>query len=99
MCRSHVPDEKAVERDLPDLTLFILGTGVRIGEALAVLCHQVDFDSGCVEVTHTLIRVKGKGLVRKKTKSRAGERLLKLPLSSPAVSPAGRRIGRLEFRR
>lgn len=70
---------------MPDLCLFMAGTGVRIGESLAVLWEQVDFDAGCVEVTHTVVRVKGKGLIRKKTKSRAGERLLALPASVLAM--------------
>jgi integrase len=72
-------DPAVVRKDLPDLTRFLLSTGVRIGEALAVLWSQVDFDAGTVEVTHTVIRIKGEGLIRKKTKTRAGERLLPLP--------------------
>ena len=39
-------DEKARRRDLPDLVFFMLATGVRIGEALAVIWSQVDFDAG-----------------------------------------------------
>jgi integrase len=78
-------DEKAVRKDLPDLTLFMLATGVRIGEALAVMWDQVDFDGAEVEITHTVIRVKGQGLLRKPTKSRAGERLLGLPTIALAV--------------
>jgi integrase len=72
-------DPVAVRKDLPDLTAFMLATGVRIGEALAVLWSQVDFDAATVEVTHTVIRVKGEGLLRKQAKTRAGERLLPLP--------------------
>jgi integrase len=68
-----------VKKDLPDLTRFLLATGVRIGEALALLWSQVDFAAGAVEVTHTVIRIKGEGLIRKRTKTRAGERLLPLP--------------------
>lgn len=34
-----------------------------------------------MEVTHTVVRVKGRGLLRKKAKSRAGERLLALSVS------------------
>ncbi|MFD7159052.1 tyrosine-type recombinase/integrase [Kribbella sp. NPDC059898] len=37
-------DEQAVQADLPDLTTFMLSTGVRIGESLAVLWHQVDLE-------------------------------------------------------
>jgi integrase len=72
-------DRSAVVADLPDLSTFMLATGVRIGEALAVLGHQVNFAAGEVEITHQIIRVKGEGLVRIRTKSRAGERVLKAP--------------------
>jgi len=78
-------NEKAVARDLPDLSLFMMGTGVRIGEALAVLGGQVDVEAAEVEITHTIIRVKGRGLIRKKTKSQAGERVLRLPASVVAM--------------
>jgi integrase len=72
-------DEHAVAADLPDLVTFMLGTGVRIGEALAVLWHQVNLDAGTVEITHTIARPPGEGLIRKTTKSRTGERVLSLP--------------------
>ena len=72
-------DAKAVERDLPDLVCFMLATGVRIGEALAVLWSEVDLDAELVHITSTILRVKGVGLVRKPTKSRSGKRVLLLP--------------------
>ena len=78
-------DEKARRRDLPDLVFFMLATGVRIGEALAVVWSQVDFEAGTVQITSTLVRVKGEGLLRKGTKSRAGERTLPLPASAVAM--------------
>jgi len=78
-------DEKARRRDLPDMVFFMLATGVRIGEALAVVWSQVDFEAGTVKITSTLIRVKGEGLLRKATKSRAGERTLPLPVSAVAM--------------
>lgn len=78
-------DEKARRRDLPDLVFFMLATGVRIGEALAVVWSQVDFEAGTVRITSTLVRVKGEGLLRKGTKSRAGERTLPLPASAVAL--------------
>ncbi len=55
--KSLAADERAVQADLPDLVTFMLGTGVRIGEALAVLWHQVDLEAGTVEITHTIARV------------------------------------------
>jgi integrase len=72
-------DELAVRRDLPDLTRFMLATGVRIGEALAVYWPDLDLKARTVAVDHTIIRVKRRGLVRKSTKSEAGERTLALP--------------------
>lgn len=69
----------AVRKDLPDLMRFLLATGVRIGEALAVRWADVDLEAGLVLVEATVIRVKGKGLVRKATKSDASERTLRLP--------------------
>ncbi len=78
-------DEFAVRKDLPDLTLFMLATGCRIGEALAVLWEQIDVERGMVEITHTIVRVKGEGLFRKVTKSRSGLRSLLIPPSVTAV--------------
>lgn len=72
-------DEAAVRADLPDLVTFMLGTGVRIGEALAIDWCQVDLDAGTVDITHTIVRVKGEGLLRKPPKSAAGDRKLGLP--------------------
>jgi integrase len=80
LLRKHLAtNEHAVHADLPDLVTYMLGTGVRIGEALAVLWSQVDLEAGTVEITSTIVRVKGQGLLRKRTKSRAGQRLLHLP--------------------
>jgi integrase len=78
-------DEKARRRDLPELVFFMLSTGVRIGEALAAVWSEVDFEAGTVQITSTLVRVKGEGLLRKGTKSRAGERTLPLPRSTVAM--------------
>ncbi|MET9268085.1 helix-turn-helix domain-containing protein [Kribbella sp. NPDC003557] len=91
--RSLAADGRAVEADLPDLTTFMLCTGVRIGEALAVHWHQVDLEAGTAEITHTIVRVKGQGLLRKGTKSRAGERLLHLPNWALAVLRARHAAG------
>jgi integrase len=72
-------DPKARRKDLPDLTAFLLATGCRIGEALAVVWSQVDLEAGVVEITHTIVRIKGEGLLRKSTKTSTGERVLQLP--------------------
>lgn len=78
-------DDTARGRDLPDFVFFMLATGVRIGEALAVLWSEIDFAAGTVQITSTIIRVKGEGLLRKDTKSAAGQRTLALPVSAVAV--------------
>jgi integrase len=78
-------DARSRRRDLPDLVFFMLATGTRIGEALAVVWSEVDLDAGTVEITNTLIRVKGEGLLRKQTKTLSGERTLVLPWSAAAV--------------
>ena len=85
LLRQLQADEKARRRDLPDLVFFMLATGVRIGEALAVVWSQVDWEAGTVQITSTLVRVRGEGLLRKGTKSRAGERELPLPPSAVSV--------------
>ena len=72
-------DSVAQRQDLVDFSAFLLATGLRIGEALAVTWSEVSLDRGLLTVTSTLIRVTGRGLVRKGTKSRAGQRQLLLP--------------------
>lgn len=72
-------NEKAVRWDIPALCRFMLATGARIGEALAVSWDEVDLDAGTVRIRYHLVptpdgirRVEG-------AKSAAGDRLLKLP--------------------
>lgn len=58
----------------------MIGTGVRIGEALAVEWADVDLDACTADISHTLFRLTGVGLVRKTTTEKAtGDRLLRLP--------------------
>ncbi len=73
-------DQKAIDRDLLDLVDLLSATGLRIGEALALVWDAVDFTAGTVEVRGTVIRIKGEGLVIKpEPKSEAGYRTLILP--------------------
>lgn len=57
-------DDKAIARDLPDLIHFLLGTGVRIGEAIAVQWCDLDLDAGKIAIVANIVRVKGVGLIR-----------------------------------
>lgn len=72
-------NEYALRKDLPDLVRFLLATGVRLGEALAFTWHDVDLAAGVVMIEGTVVWVKGRGLVRKTTKSSTSMRTLRLP--------------------
>ncbi|MEV6639625.1 tyrosine-type recombinase/integrase [Amycolatopsis sp. NPDC051371] len=51
--------------DLPDLMEVMLASGVRIGEALAILGSDIEPDRKTVAATHHIIRVAGSGLMRR----------------------------------
>lgn len=72
-------DDQTVDRDLPGLVATMLATGLRLGEACAVLWRCVDLDAATLTVEATVVRVKGRGLLRKSTKTTAGDRILQLP--------------------
>jgi integrase len=73
-------DEKAIERDVPDLIGMLVATGMRIGEATALMWADVDLETRTVNVVATVVRLKGTGVFRKEeTKSDAGHRRLELP--------------------
>lgn len=74
------PDvETIARRALGDLSRFMLATGVRVGEALAVGWDDVDLEAGTVHVCHHLVPVDGRGLVRMPGTKRGEGRLLRLP--------------------
>ncbi|MBG6098316.1 tyrosine-type recombinase/integrase [Nocardioides luteus] len=66
-------------KDYPDLARFMLATGVRIGEALAVTWADLDLAAGTVKIEHTAYRVTGKGVVLRKVKSVTSDRALLIP--------------------
>lgn len=84
--------EAARRHDLPDLVDFMLGTGVRVGEALAVRWCDIDLDgipianpdgmlrlAPIATVTGNIVREKGKGLVRHAGKTAKAIRTFELP--------------------
>jgi integrase len=73
-------DEFARRWDLPDLTRFMLGTGLRLGEAVGVTWDDIDFDQRQLHVRRTIVRVGGHGMFAKPPKTAAGERLIQLPV-------------------
>ena len=48
----------------------MLATGLRLGEALGVTWADVDLAAGTVSVTRTIVRIKGRGLVANRVKSK-----------------------------
>jgi integrase len=57
----------------------MLGTGLRIGEALGVCWSDVDLDLGTLSVERTVVRIRGKGLQAKGLKTSTSARVLMLP--------------------
>lgn len=81
-------DKVAVGAVLPDLVDFMLGTGVRIGEALALRWADLDLGSevAIVTITGTVVRIAGQGLtIQDHPKTAAGRRRLMLPPFAVAV--------------
>lgn len=73
-------DKRAVDRGVPIIVDFMLGTGMRIGEALAVTWEALDLAGATVEIRATVVRKKGVGLIlQTKPKTRSGWRTLHLP--------------------
>lgn len=80
-------NERACALDIPDLVDWMLATGCRIGEALA-LRHGpnpdgkplLDFDANTWEVNATVVRVPKRGLmVQARPKTTAGWRVVAVP--------------------
>ncbi|MFI6681169.1 tyrosine-type recombinase/integrase [Kribbella sp. NPDC050470] len=66
--------------DVADLMEFLDGTGLRIGEALAVRAEVVDLEAGVIEVNATVVRLEGRGsVIQLRPKSEAGWRIIAVP--------------------
>jgi integrase len=73
-------DPTPVRLDLPDFVEFMLGTGVRIGEACAIREAVLDLNARTVHVNATVVRVNSAGLqIQPRTKTAGSERILHLP--------------------
>lgn len=77
---------RAAELDVPDLVDWMLATGARIGEALALRTGKadgrplLDLDAGTWEVNATAVRVPKQGMVvQSRTKTAAGWRIVAVP--------------------
>ncbi|WP_222193292.1 site-specific integrase [Modestobacter italicus] len=88
---------RAAELDLADLVDWMLATGARIGEAVALRMGEtagrplLDLDAGTWEVNATAVRVPNRGMVvQPRTKTAAGWRIIAVP--EFAVDMARRRL-------
>lgn len=72
-------DEFAQRHDLPELSRFMLATGLRIGEAVGVTWADLDLTAGVVQVQRTIVPIAGEGLIAKRVKSKESERGLIMP--------------------
>lgn len=80
LLKSLADNPEADRLDLPDLVEFMLGTGVRIGEACALRWSAVDLDAGTLLIDATLIRIPRQGLaIQDFPKTTAGRRTIALP--------------------
>ena len=68
-----------MEHDVPDLLAFLVASGCRIGEAIGLTWDSVDLPARTVTIDQTVVRLKGRGLAVKSTKTSAGVRTLILP--------------------
>jgi integrase len=73
-------DSQAVVQDVVDLTDFMFGTGLRIGEALGLAEDAVDLETGTLEVCQITVRLSGLGtILQPRPKTDAGWRIIALP--------------------
>lgn len=61
------------------LLLMVLTTGLRRGEVLALHWSDVDLEKGVLQVRRGLVWMRGRGLVEREPKTRAGWRKIALP--------------------
>lgn len=64
---------------LRPLLVFLLGTGLRIGEALALTFDDIDFTEQTVSVSKNVVFIDGKRIEQETPKSAAGVRVVPVP--------------------
>lgn len=79
VCTLLATMDNDASRELAEMTRFMLGTGVRIGEMLAVRWEDVNLETGQCAILGNVVREKGKGVVRHEGKTSNAIRLLTLP--------------------
>jgi integrase len=73
-------DRRTIDRDIPDMVDCMLITGLRLGEILAITWPDVDLAQGTIRTGGVVMRVRGEGLVIRRTdNSKIKTRTLVLP--------------------
>lgn len=67
------------QKDLRDPVILLAATGVRRGELLALRWEDIDLDNRVAVVSGSIVRLKGKGLVRQDTTKAGNARSVALP--------------------
>lgn len=75
--RTYTPTR--IHPDLPDLVLWMLGTSLRIGQAIAVHWPWIDLEEATAAVGPNVIRVTGQGLMLNRGTTKTKEQVLGLP--------------------
>jgi integrase len=78
-------DEVSYRFDIPDLVRFMLATGARIGEVIAIQDDAIDWHGETVAIRANIVRVKQVGLVRHEGKTFSAQRVLPLPVFALAM--------------
>lgn len=94
-------------RSIEPLFLFLLSTGLRVGEALALTSSDFDFEKGTVSVSKNVVFLNGKKIVQDSPKTSAGFRTVPVPPNvldllrgkSGEIFPTTYNAVRLTFRR
>ena len=79
------------QKDLRDPVILLAATGLRRGELLALRWEDIDLDNRVAVVSGSIVRLKGKGLVRQDTTKGGGAR--SVPLPQFAIEALHRRKG------
>ena len=77
--------DAARSTDLYDVVFVALGTGLRLGEILAVRWSDYDADEGSLQIVRSLAYLTGKGLTFTPTKTHRSDRALRLSAETIAV--------------
>ena len=97
--RERVERDVALQRlDLADLLVFMLFTGCRIGEALALRWSHVNLEKHQVTFAATVVRIRGEGLrIQEQAKTAAGVRTITIAPDAVAMLQARPRVADVVF--